>query len=59
MIKIAVTVTVKDDFFFIREFIKYYKKLGFDKIIIFDDGSSKKFLNKIPKDNCVKIIKKK
>ena len=58
MNNLAVVTTVKDDFIFIKEFIRYYKKIGFDKIIIFDDGSSKKFLNKIPKDNCVKIIKK-
>jgi len=58
MIKIAVTVTVKDDFFFIQEFIKYYKKLDFDEILIFDDGSSKAFLNKIHNVSSVTVIKK-
>jgi hypothetical protein len=58
MINLAVTTTVKNDYCFILEFINYYKKIGFDKIIIFDDGSSESFLNKIPKDNCVSVIKK-
>ena len=58
MIKLAVTTTVKNDYCFIIDFINYYKKIGFDEIIIFDDGSSKKFLSKIPKYSCVRVIKK-
>lgn len=58
MIHLAVTATVKNDYLFIVEFIKYYKKLGFNKIIIFDDGSSKSFLNKIPIDDTVTLIRK-
>ncbi len=58
MIKLAITITVKNDYYFIVEFINYYKKIGFDKIIVFDDGSSNSFLEKIPKDRCVRVIKK-
>ena len=58
MIRIAVTATVKNDYLFILDFINYYKKLGFNKIIIFDDGSSKSFLKKIPIDDSVTLIKK-
>ena len=58
MINLAVTITLKNDFCFIVEFINYYKKIGFDKIIIFDDGSSNLFLEKIPNDISVKVIKK-
>lgn len=58
MIKVAVSITVKDDYLFINKFIDYYKKIGFDKIIIFDDGSSNFFLSKISQDKCVKIISK-
>lgn len=58
MIKLAVSITVKDDYLFIKEFIDYYKKIGFDKIIIFDDGSSRAFLSKIPQDKSLIIINK-
>ena len=58
MLKLALATTVKNDFYFIKEFIHYYKKIGFDKIIIFDDGSSKFFLSKIPKDSSVSVISK-
>ncbi len=57
MIKIGVSITVKDEYLFIKEFINYYKKIGFDKIIIFDDGSSRDFLSKIPNDKSLIIIK--
>ena len=58
MIKVAVSITVKDDYLFINEFINYYKKIGFDKIMIFDDGSSRDFLSKISYDKSLIIIKK-
>ncbi|MBH19579.1 MAG: hypothetical protein CL851_04045 [Crocinitomicaceae bacterium] len=58
MLKLAVTTTVKNDYYFIEDFINYYKKIGFHKIIIFDDGSSKKFLKIISKYNFVSVIEK-
>ena len=58
MLKLAVATTVKNDYCFIKEFINYYKKIGFSKIIIFDDGSYKNFMDKIPKDSCVSVINK-
>ena len=58
MLKLAVTTTVKNDYYFIEHFIYYYKKIGFDKIIIFDDGSSKKFLQIISKYSFVIVIEK-
>ena len=58
MLKLAVTTTVKNDYYFIEDFINYYKKIGFDKIIIFDDGSSKKFLQIISKYSFVSVIEK-
>ena len=58
MLKLAVTTTVKNDYYFTEDFINYYKKIGFDKIIIFDDGSSKNFLEKISKYSFVSVIEK-
>ena len=49
MIKLAVAFKIKNNHTFIKELINYYKIIGFDKIIIFDDKSSKIFLKKIPK----------
>ena len=58
MLKLAVVTTVKNDYYFIKDFINYYKKIGFNKIIIFDDGSSENFIAKIPNDSCVSVVKK-
>ena len=58
MLKLAVVTTVKNDYCFIKDFINYYKKIGFNKIIIFDDGSSENFIAKIPNDSCVSVVKK-
>ena len=56
MLKLAVVTTVKNDYYFIKDFINYYKKIGFNKIIIFDDGSSENFIAKIPNDSCVSVV---
>jgi hypothetical protein len=55
--KISVCLIAKDEENYIFEWVAYYRLLGFDEIIIYDNRSGKKFRNILKKLHKNKIIK--